>query len=153
MAAFEAIAPQFWDWSSEHGVLEPLTDDVLRALGVTLPEEYVALLRLRNGGSVADPFRAFELPPGTRGDTYAELRSLNGIGPDSASENAYLTTEWEMPAELVLLDGDGHTWIALDYRAGGAPSVVWYDNELDQDIQLAADFRAFVEGLRPEPPL
>jgi hypothetical protein len=52
----------------------------------------------------------------------------------------------------VLLCGDGHWWIALDYRnaPGGEPSVVWYDNELRQDLRLAPTFRVFVEGLRPQ---
>ena len=27
-----------------------------------------------------------------------------------------MTTEWGLPQDVVLLDGDGHTWIALDYR-------------------------------------
>jgi hypothetical protein len=46
----------------------------------------------------------------------------------------------------------GHFWVASDYRARGAegePSVVWFDNEVGQDVQVAADFLSFVEGLRP----
>ena len=49
----------------------------------------------------------------------------------------------------MLLSGDGHYWVALDYREGRAePAVVWFDNEVDEDIQLAPDFLTFVEGLR-----
>jgi hypothetical protein len=82
-----------------------------------------------------------------------------GIGPGTQTilASPYLTDEWEMPAEPVLLSGDGHWWIALDYRIrgrDGEPSVVWYDNELGEDVQVAATFRAFAEGLaaRPAPP-
>jgi len=41
--------------------------------------------------------------------------------------------------------------VALDYRRdpAGEPSVAWLDNEVDQDITLARDFRTFLEGLVP----
>ncbi|MEV4412786.1 hypothetical protein [Catellatospora sp. NPDC049609] len=42
----------------------------------------------------------------------------------------------------------------LDYREygpGGEPSVAWFDTELGQDLRLARDFRAFVEGLTCDP--
>ena len=58
-----------------------------------------------------------------------------------------------MPDGLVLLTGDGHWWIALDYRESGPqgpPSVAWYDNEVGEDIQLAPNFETFVTGLRSE---
>ncbi|WP_425558976.1 hypothetical protein [Kutzneria kofuensis] len=45
------------------------------------------------------------------------------------------------------LSGDGHTWIALDYRRPGEPSVVWLDADQNTELPLAADFRSFVEGL------
>jgi hypothetical protein len=78
-----------------------------------------------------------------------------GIGAtgEGVLQSAELLREWNMPDALVLLTGDGHWWIALDYRRSGPsgpPSVVWYDNEVGEDIQLAADFRTFIEGLRSE---
>ncbi|MGY3215794.1 hypothetical protein ACVWWV_000296 [Bacillus sp. TE9122W] len=31
-------------------------------------------------------------------------------------DSAYLIKEWELPEGLVLISGDGHTWVAMDYR-------------------------------------
>ena len=58
--------------------------------------------------------------------------------------------EWGLPENLVLLCGDGHWWIALDYRKGEVPSVTWFDTEIDQDIHLADSFSQFLNGLIPE---
>lgn len=154
MAEFERVKPRFWDESSDHGVEAPLTDAALAEaeakLGVRLPAAFVELLRVRNGGNVAREFRRFPV----RGTSWAEdhvgFEDVRGIGPELL-DNAYYTSEWEMPPELVLLTGDGHWWIALDYRRPGEPAVTWYDNELGQDVRLADDFRAFVEGLELEP--
>ena len=68
-------------------------------------------------------------------------------------DTPYLVQEWDIPTPVVLLDGDGHTWVALDYRAcgpAGAPAVTWFDVELERELPLAPDFRSFVERLRPE---
>jgi hypothetical protein len=56
-----------------------------------------------------------------------------------------------MPERLVLLSGEGHWWIALDYRRGdetAEPSVSWIDNEVGEQIELAPDFASFVRRLR-----
>lgn len=50
---------------------------------------------------------------------------------------------------VILLHGDGHWWVALDYRGcgrTGEPSVVWIDDEADV-LFLASDFESFIEGL------
>lgn len=58
--------------------------------------------------------------------------------------------EWELPSPIVLLSGDGHAWIGLDYRGWGPdgdPSVTWFDAERGSELSLAGDFRTFVENL------
>jgi SMI1-KNR4 cell-wall len=155
--AFEEIAERFWDTKSDYLVQDALTDEALRAaeaeLGVRLPEEYVALLRIRNGGVVSKQCSAF---PTSERTSWAEgwvgFNQMHGIGSDFETilSSPYLTDEWGIPGTAVLLAGDGHWWIALDYRGGDEPAVTWFDTELDQDMQLAPSFRAFVEGLVPE---
>jgi hypothetical protein len=76
-----------------------------------------------------------------------------GVNDEGILQTPDMLREWGMRDRLILLMGDGHWWIALDYRATGSagpPSVVWYDNEVGEDIQLATDFKSFVEGLRNE---
>jgi len=60
-----------------------------------------------------------------------------------------MTEEWRLPPRQVLLSGDGHWWITLDYRNSDVPSVAWIDTECGEDIQVAPNFATFLEGLQP----
>lgn len=144
-----------------------LTDEMVHAaeetLGVTLPTAYLEELREANGGYLTEP-AAFPMSVPTRwADDHVPFMSLNGIpavgdaGPFGTGggilATPYLTTEWGLPARLVLLCGEGHWWIALDYRAAGPhgePSVVWIDVDGDEDIQIAENFATFRAGLVSE---
>lgn len=155
--AFEDIAGRFWDTRSDYLVQEPLADEALRAaeaeLGVRLPEEYVALLQVQNGGVVSDQFNAFPTTGRTSwAPDHVGFAELMGIGRPLESildSSTYFEEEEGFEGQAVLLTGDGHWWIALDYRGGDDPSVVWLDTELGEDVQLAPSFMAFVEGLVP----
>ena len=138
----------------------PLTDamvaDAEALLGVRLPEDLLALLRIQNGGSVRDEFRAYP-PPGDH--VYFDHVMCIGPAPGSTvslNESPRLNETWEQPRDLVLLSGDGHSWIALDYRPRPQePAVIFYDNDADphEETVLAASFREFVERLEPAPEL
>lgn len=155
MAKFEHVKASFWG-AGTHGVQPPLTDALIHQaeelLAVDLPPELLELLRLRNGGPVADAWSAFPTrQPTSWSPDHVPFTNLQGIGDDGHSttllDSPYLTTEWDLPPRLVLLCGDGHYWIALDYRTQPEPCVTWFDIELETELHLAADFRAFIEGL------
>ena len=139
----------------------PLTEEMVaraeRTLGVKLPDAYITLLRIQNGGYTTDAFVAYPTSePTSWAADHVPFDSMYGIGENDEGilQTAYLLREWRMPEGLVLLTGDGHWWIALDYRhsgPAGPPSIVWYDNEVGEDIQLAPDFVTFVEGLGSAP--
>lgn len=159
----DEFAHRFWDQSSAYGVQPALTDDALAdceaLLGVRLPVEYVALLRVRNGGAVARQYSAFP----TRNllawavMNHGPFEFCSGIGPASPSitDSPYLNREWDQPDDLVLLHGEGHWWIALDYRGGrtAEPSVAWYDNDSGEDVTLADTFVSFLDMLKDPPPI
>jgi cell wall assembly regulator SMI1 len=169
MRDWETFKTLFWNQDASVGVQPPLTEEMLlraeRVLGVRLPESLVELLRVQNGGVVSDDFNAFPSPrPTSWAHDHVPFEEVNGIGDvneaDARSGNVYagagildtpyLIREWEMPTGLVLLTGDGHWWICLDYRGRGPddePTVTWYDNEMDEDIELAPSFSSFLEGL------
>ncbi|MFI0988636.1 SMI1/KNR4 family protein [Streptomyces exfoliatus] len=158
MARFDEVMATFWD-DGDYGVQQPLTDEMVReaerALGVTLPSGLLALLRIRNGGIVAGDHDAFPTSgPTSWSEDHVPFDTLMGIGrrhgTTSLLDTPYLVREWGMPAPLVLLSGDGHCWIALDYRTcgrDGEPSVTWFETDLARELVLARDFRSFVEGL------
>ena len=146
-------------WRSNYYEHPPLTDEMVSTaeeqLGVKLPAEYLALLRLQNGGYT----HGFGFPmtqPTTWAKDHVPLNDVAGIVTDPSIRTAqnildtgYMTEEWGVPPRQVLLSGDGHWWITLDYRRGDTPSIAWIDVECSEDIQVAPTFAAFLDGLRP----
>lgn len=121
-----------------------------------LPDSLLELLTVRNGGSVSTDYDAFPTTePTSWADDHVPFEDVMGIGATgdglSLLDTPYLVTEWGLPSPVVLLSGDGHYWVALDYRKGGTsgePSVTWFDTELRTELPLAPNFRSFVEALR-----
>ncbi len=147
----------FWGVNSYNH--PPLTDEMVAQaearLGERLPPELIELLRIQNGGYT----QAFAYPmqqKTTWADDHVPLEDLAGIVLDPQHETAmnlldteYMTQEWDLPPKQVLLSGDGHYWITLDYRNGPEPSVAWIDVDCDEDVQIAESFSAFLLGLVP----
>jgi hypothetical protein len=158
MARFDEVQATFWA-GGDYGVQPPLTDETVReaerVLGVTLPSALLDLLRVQNGGTVAADHDAFPTSrPTSWSKDHVAFDALMGIGGleqvTSLLDTPYLVKEWGLPSPIVLLSGDGHCWIGLDYRVCGPegdPSVTWFDTELDTELTLASDFRTFVEKL------
>jgi hypothetical protein len=160
MALFEQVEARFWDTTIQNGVLPPLTPDVVaaaeRELSVKLPDGLIRLLRVQNGSAVADAWCACPVAPNVYADDYVPFDHVFGIAPADTPgvitllDTAYLVREWDLPTRVVLLSGDGHSWIALDYRASGPdnePAITFIDNEMGHEFRLAPNFRTFVESL------
>jgi hypothetical protein len=164
----ENVFRDFWIPNSP-GIQPPLTDAMVaeaeRVLGVTLPGTLIELLKIQNGGVVHDNHDAYPTPPNhysTDHIPFTHVMGIPALGPRPPITQAitlldtpYLIGEWDLPEPIVLLYGEGHFWVALDYRnrhPQSEPSVVWIDNEFGEELTLAPDFRAFIEGLIPTPP-
>ncbi|MEK5455222.1 SMI1/KNR4 family protein [Bacillus sp. FSL R5-0586] len=119
-----------------------------KKLGVTLPDTYKKLILEQNGGYTIH--NAF---PTTHSNSWAEdhiqFNHLLGIAEDEGiMDSAYLIKEWELPEGLVLINGDGHTWVAMDYRKTKEnPTIHYFDVEMEEDFKLADSFDEFIEGL------
>ncbi|UQW99449.1 SMI1/KNR4 family protein [Streptomyces sp. RerS4] len=160
MARFDEVKTAFWS-DGDEGVQPPLTEEAVReaehVLGVTLPAALLELLRVRNGGLVDDGLDAFPTGQATSwSEDHVPFEGLMGIGrcgrTISLLDTPYLLDEWKLPSPIVLLSGDGHCWIGLDYRRcgpTGEPAVTWFDAETGAELKLAGDFTAFIEGLTP----
>jgi hypothetical protein len=158
VARFDEVLATFWA-VGDYGVQLPLTDETVReaerVLGVTLPSPLLDLLRVQNGGVVAADYDAFSTgQPTSSSQDHVPFDALMGIGGlqemTSLLDTPYLVKEWGLPSPIVLLSGDGHCWIGLDYRRcgpDGDPAVTWFDIELDTELTLASDFRTFAEKL------
>ncbi|MFH8383877.1 SMI1/KNR4 family protein [Kitasatospora sp. NPDC018058] len=159
MARFEDLRRSLWDTGSDGTVQPALTDEALsqarRLLGVTLPAALLDLLRHRDGGEVADSRNVFPtVRPTSWSADHVPFDSVLGIGRRAGTmsllDSPYLVGEWGLPAEVVLVSGDGPCWIGLDYRVcgpHGEPSVTWFDADTGEELALAPDVRSFAEGL------
>ncbi|MBS1523167.1 MAG: SMI1/KNR4 family protein [Bacteroidetes bacterium] len=147
-------------WGNNYYKHPPLTDEMIQfveeSLDVKLPESLIALLKMQNGGYT----RRFVFPMTKRTSwsaNHVPFDSLSGIVTDPSIRTAqnildteYMTNEWNLPERQVLLAGDGHWWITLDYRNGANPTVHWIDVECEEDIELAESFDDFFNKLVPE---
>lgn len=146
---------EFWD--SNYYNHPPLTDEVIKLaeqkLGVNLPSRLIELLKIQNGGYT----KGFAFPmtqKTTWSDNHVPLSELFGIVMDkdvntaqNIMDSGYMTEEWGLPEKQVLLNGDGHWWITLDYRTGDNPSVKWIDVECEEEVSIADTFDEFIDGL------
>ncbi|MEB9855410.1 SMI1/KNR4 family protein [Bacillus cereus] len=135
--------------------LAPINDELIKkaeeVLNVKLPESYINLLKEQNGGTLRLDVHPTS-KPNSWADNHVNVSGLYGISFDenesSILENRYLIREWEMPENIILLSGDGHTWIALDYRnVAENPPVIFIDNEFEEIIELAPNFESFLQNL------
>ncbi|WP_339213885.1 SMI1/KNR4 family protein [Solibacillus sp. FSL W8-0372] len=140
-------------WCIEEGK-EKLTDDMVKnaekKLGVTLPDAYIELCKIQNGGYITYDAFPTSVPTGWAED-HISVDHIRGIEEEGILSNDYYIEEWDLPKDIILLGGDGHTWTAMDYRKTKEnPPIIYIDLEWGDDIfilQLAPDFAAFVDGL------
>ena len=135
--------------------LAPINDELIKkaeeVLNVKLPESYINFLKEQNGGTLRLDVHPTS-KPNSWADDHVNVSGLYGISFDenesSILESRYLIREWEMPENIILLSGDGHTWIALDYRnVAENPPVIFIDNEFEEIIELAPNFESFLQNL------
>lgn len=145
-------------WSTNYYAHPPLTEDAVaeahRILGLTLPPDLIKILTVQNGG-YTQGFAHRMRQRTTWAEDHVPLDDLSGIlprdtdSPMNLVRTPEMTAEWGLPPRQVLLSGDGHYWITLDYRSGLEPSVAWIDVECGEDMQIAPTFGAFLNGLVP----
>ncbi|MCY8000446.1 SMI1/KNR4 family protein [Bacillus haynesii] len=143
----------FWTYEDEDPyTLKSISErDIQKAekkLGVKLPEEYKALILEQNGGYIN--FNAFpsERPTSWAKD-HVQVDYLLGLGKkEGILESKAFIKEWGLPDNLILIHGDGHTWIALDYREiKENPPVHYFDSEFEENFRLADSFGEFLSKL------
>ncbi|KHF38851.1 SMI1/KNR4 family protein [Halalkalibacter okhensis] len=142
----------FWKSPSEYKPGEAVTDtqvsEIEQMLGVRLPKKYVELMQEQNGGELAYRYVLFDDGDAAVVPYFHELEVDRGVGL-----SPIFVEECGLPEHLVLLTGDFHSWVALDYRnERSVPRVVYVaedesGNGLWQEYLLAETFDQFVERL------
>ena len=143
---------QIWNYEVlDQYELNPLTPEKVESaqseLKVKLPDSYLKLLNEQNGGSLY--LNAF--PISFEDEDHLAVDYLLGIGEnkrEGIQQSDYFIKEWGLPKRIVLLSGDGHTWIALDYRkVNENPPIIYIDVEQEIEKQLSSSFDEFVSKL------
>ena len=140
-----------WDLDEER---PKLTDEMVahaeEKLGVKLPSAYIELCKIQNGGYITCNAFPTSVPTGWA-DDHIGVDHINGIDEEDILSSGYYIEEWELPKDIVLICGDGHTWTAMDYRQTKEnPPIIYIDLEYGDDVfilELAPNFKAFVDGL------
>jgi hypothetical protein len=138
-----------WLKDDEYYKLTPLTDEAVEnaeeKLKVKLPKSYIKLLKEQNGGSIN--YNSFPSSvPTSWANTRIHVNHIFGIGDEHSILNSeYLIGEWGLPQNIVIFYGDGHSWIAFDYRITKEnPPIIYIDEDSEKIIELASDFNSFL---------
>ncbi|HLR43272.1 MAG TPA: SMI1/KNR4 family protein [Pseudogracilibacillus sp.] len=135
-------------WENDMDALPPFNDKTIHIveekLQLSLPVDYIELMKMQNGGRLHR--NLFKLD-----DKEIFIDELFGISTNEAEgilTSIYMREEWGLPENIILLSGDGHSWVFLDYRKSVLePSVSYLDQEAEKDYMLAASFTDFMHGL------
>lgn len=129
-------------------------------LGYKLPESYINLMKIQNGGK---PMKNYWIKENAKSNevNVIGLDGFFGIGNKKRNSlfgkfsNEFWFTEWGYPKDLGIIIADtesgGHDMIYLDYREcgkNGEPKVSVCFQEYDYEIQvLANSFEEFISML------
>lgn len=144
-----------WDIDKEKVKLtDAMVKNAEKKFGVKLPNTYIDLCKIQNGGYITNQDFPTTVPTSWAED-HVNVEYINGIEDGIEEEgilsSSYYIEEWELPKDIILICGDGHTWIAMDYRhTNEEPPIIFIDLEWAEDIfilELAPNFKTFLEGL------
>jgi hypothetical protein len=156
----------FWDDGAyslesftEPAPTEALIAEVEAELGFRLPDAYVELAMLRNGGCVERSCYPMDEPT-SWADDHLAITGISAIGRTARYSllgqigSPFMQGEWGYPIWGVVFTSNpsaGHDVLMLDYRAcgpQGEPRVAHVDQESDYAVTAVADdFAAFIRGL------
>lgn len=134
--------------------LEPVLEEAINIaeteLKIRLPKLYIDLLTLHNGGYLEYPYFFI----GDEKDRSAMIH-MDGIDFEGFSilSSPSVIEELDLPEKLILLEGDYHSWIALDYRENNVPTVVYlYEDYSEEEmkwgmVEIAPSFDVFLTKL------
>ncbi|MCM3213560.1 SMI1/KNR4 family protein [Niallia taxi] len=123
-----------------------------KAFHIKLPQAYIDLLIEQNGGYLEKTC----LPvifKNDWADDHILFDYLLGIKKDKGiMESNYLLKEWGVKEKnLIIISGDGHFFIALDYRTNEEnPTIVYIDTTEDKITKIYEDFSTMVNSLYEE---
>lgn len=155
----------FWDnsdYAVENYISEPVTDELIgiieKELKYKLPEAYIELMKIQNGGIPLKYCYPTKVPT-SWAENHIAISGILGIGKKNNYSlcgglgSQFMIDEWGYPNIGVYIcdcPSAGHDMVALDYRKcdpEGEPEVVHIDQEYNYKItSIAPNFETFIRG-------
>lgn len=132
--------------------LDSLTKEMITCaetlFDVVLPDEYIGILSIQNGGYLLHGTNSYLLMA-SNSPIEIQIDHLLGIGCNiGILDTQHFQEEWNLPKGLILIGGDGHEWVALDYRySRTGPPIIYINSEEESINTIAASFKEFLRGL------
>lgn len=119
--------------------------------GLDLPKEYIYFQEIEHCS-------VFKLPPSDNKsinyyfseDFYVtgDIANINPNADYSVYDSASSGWEWGLPENYIAIEGDGHTWLALDYSSSTVnPSVVVVETDDGNSLKVAESLREFMPNI------
>ncbi|MFD2561485.1 SMI1/KNR4 family protein [Aquimarina rubra] len=142
-----------------------LTDEKIKSveekLGYSLPESYKDFIKNYNKNYFEDysviPINE-TIPDNLKyylGEGFWTINSIYRISLDENDTKSILygkslAVEWGLPNDIIPLEGDGHTWLAFDYRdCIIEPTIIFIESDALLSFKLAENFTELLNILLP----
>jgi len=121
--------------------------------GLKLPISFIEFKNTDLGWVVKTPKADTDTLRYYFGDGLYEFNTLYRFDEDdhdSIFHSIISGQEWGLPEKIVPIEGDGHTWLALDYRKNCLnPAVILIESDTSEYLTVAHDFDSFLAALIP----
>lgn len=119
--------------------------------GFDLPKEYVPLSNSEETKVIKVPAYENESLKYYFSDGFYEIGTFASVDPNAEySIHGFISSgiEWGLPATYIPLEGDGHTWLVLDYSDSTTePKVVVTETDDGNSLVVANSFNEFISCL------
>ncbi|MGP4075005.1 SMI1/KNR4 family protein [Halobacillus sp. K22] len=118
-------------------------EDFEKSLKRRLPEEYKDLIRKQNGGRIThNSVNVGEFSD----EDDLEIDHIYGLGSPGLLDSSYIIKEWGLPKNILIFNGEGNDWFALDYSTE-IPAVIYIEWDSEEIIKAASSFGDFIKNL------
>ena len=122
-----------------------------REYGLKIPSQYINYAGTYSSHVIRLPKNLSGTSNDYWGDGFHTIGDYLGLDSNegrSIFDSGWLVDEWQLPEKLVLIEGDGHEWLALDYRNSlTEPKVIIIESDGCTYKIIANSFADFTDSL------
>ncbi len=147
------ILKEIWNLEDDYYTLEAITQEDIdlaeKYLLCKLPKEYINHLEIRNGGSLIYDALPVNFQ-NSWADDHIPVPFLYGIKKgEGILQTKELLKEWGIDEDrFVIISGEGHYWIVLDYRTSEKePKITFIDTEFELIEVIFNSYKEMIDSL------